>query len=120
YTLEPVSGRLTFTGALPAGWTLLADYDHGVPIPYSDIYGPAHGYDTFIPANGDLIAFHGDFDYGQSHGSFVSSTIAARPFRNLASPLFEVFGTAPAAHIIGVAACCNATAPTVLFWRVAA
>ena len=115
YTLEPVSGRLTFTGALPAGWTLLADYDHGVPIPYSDIYGPMHGYDTFIPANGDLIAFHGDFDYGQSHGSFVSSTIAARPFGNLASPFFEVFGTAPGAKIMGIAACCNAPGPIGLF-----
>ena len=115
YTLEPVSGVLTLAHALPTNHRLLADYDYGVPIPYSDIYGPAHGYDTFIPANGDLVAFHGEFDYGQSHGSFVSSTIAAHPFGNLASPLFEVFGTAPAAHIIGIAACCNAPGPIGLF-----
>src|SRR2546428_3145730 len=115
YTLEPVSGRLTFRHALPTNHRLLADYQHGVPIPYSDIYGPAHGYDTFIPANGDLVAFHGDFDNGQSHGSFVSSTIAARPFGNLASPFFEVFGTAPGAKIIGIAACCNVPGPLGLF-----
>ncbi|TLZ55657.1 MAG: hypothetical protein E6K17_05405, partial [Methanobacteriota archaeon] len=115
YTLEPVSGVLTFRHALPTNHRLLADYQHGVPIPYSDIYGPAHGYDTFIPANGDLVAFHGDFDYGQSHGSFVSSTIAARPFGNLASPFFEVFGTAPGAKIIGIAACCNVPGPLGLF-----
>ncbi len=115
YTLEPVSGHLTFAHPLPATWTLLADYDHGLPIPYSDIYGPAHGYDTFIPANGDLVAFHGDFDWSQSHGSFVSSTIAAHPFGNLASPFFEVFGTAPAAKIIGIAACCNVPGPVGLF-----
>ena len=115
YTLEPVAGRLAFNHALPATWGLVADYDTGVPIPYSDIYGPAHGYDTFIPANGDLVAFHGDFDNGQTHGSFVSSTIAARPFGNLASPFFEVFGTAPRAKIIGIAACCNAAGPIGLF-----
>lgn len=115
YTLEPVSGTLTFNHALPTGWRLLADYETGVPIPYSDIYGLAHGYDVFIPGNGDLIAMHGDFDYGQSHGSFVSSTIAAHPFGNLASPFFEVFGTAPRAKIIGIAACCNVPGPVGLF-----
>ena len=115
YTLEPVSGDLTFNHALPTNHRLLADYDTGLPIPYSDIYGLAHGYDTFIPANGDLVAFHGDFDNGQTHGSFVSSTIAARPFGNLASPFFEVFGTAPRAKIIGIAACCNAAGPIGLF-----
>jgi len=122
YVLEPVSGRLTFMDvytqaatALPAGWNLLGSYWTGLPIPYSQVYGPAHGYDTFIPAQGDLVAFHGDFDSGQSHGSFVSSTIAARPFGNLAATEFEVFGTAPDAKIIGIAACCNAPGPLFLF-----
>ncbi len=118
YSLEPVSGHLTFLHALPAGWTLLADYDHGLPIPYSDVYGLSKGYDVFIPANGDLVAFHGDFDFGQSHGSFVTSTIAAHPFGNLASPAFEIFGTAPRAKVIGIAACCNVPGPLNLFGSV--
>src|SRR3990170_2207961 len=100
---------------MPAGWDLVADYQTGLPIPYSQVYGPNHGYDTFIPANGDMVAFYGEFDYGQSHGSFVSSTIAATPFGNLASGAFEVFGTAPKAKIIGIAACCNVPGPVGLF-----
>ena len=115
YLLETVSGEITLSRAMPAGWDLLADYQTGLPIPYSQEYGPAHGYDTFIPANGDMVAFYGEFDYGQSHGSFVSSTIAARPFGNLASGAFEVFGTAPAAKLIGIAACCNVPGPVGLF-----
>ncbi len=115
YTLETVSGALTFARAIPAGWDLVADYQTGLPIPYSQEYGPSHGYDTFIPANGDMVAFHGEFDNGQSHGSFVSSTVAATPFGNLISTNFEVFGTAPKAKIIGIAACCNSPGPVNLF-----
>ncbi len=115
YTVEPVSGTLNLQAPLPAGWRVTADYQYGLPIPYSQVYGPAHGYDTFIPANGDLVAFHGEFDYGQSHGSFVSSTVAARPFGNLIDTSLEVFGTAPDARIIGIAACCNVPGPVGLF-----
>ena len=122
YVLEPVNGTVLFQDPIsgnpttfPAGWALLADYDTGLPIPYSQVYARARGYDTFIPASGDLVAFHGDFDYSQSHGSFVSSTIAARPFGNLISPVLEVFGTAPDAKIIGIAACCNVPGPLGLF-----
>ncbi len=115
YTLNAGAGTVTFNAPLPTGWRLLATYDDGVPIPYSDIYAANHGLDLFVPANGDLVAFHGDFDFGQSHGSFVSSTIAARPFGNLASPFFEVFGTAPGAKIMGIAACCNVAGPIGLF-----
>ncbi|HEV8593946.1 MAG TPA: S8 family serine peptidase, partial [Thermoplasmata archaeon] len=122
YTLEPVSGEIVFQDpvsgfpeTIPAGWSLLADYLTGLPIPYSQVYGPEHGYETFIPANGDLVAFHGEFDNGQSHGSFVSSTIAATPFGNLVDPQWDVFGTAPHAKIIGIAACCNVPGPVGLF-----
>ncbi len=115
YSLEPVSGHLTFLSPLPASWSLHANYNHGTPIPYSDIYGLRKGYDVFIPANGDLVAVHGDFDYGMYHGSAVTSTIAAHPFGNLANPYFEVFGTAPRAKVIGIAACCNVPGPLGLF-----
>jgi len=115
YILESVAGEITLSRAMPAGWDLVADYQTGLPIPYSQVYGPNHGYDTFIPANGDMVAFHGEFDYGQSHGSFVTSTVAATPFGNLASGAFEVFGTAPKAKIIGIAACCNTPGPVGLF-----
>ncbi|MEK6851914.1 MAG: S8 family serine peptidase, partial [Candidatus Thermoplasmatota archaeon] len=115
YTLEPVSGTVMFLDTLPAGWSLLADYEYGLPIPYSQVYGPAHGYDTFIPGNGDMVAFYGEFDYQQNHGTFVASSVAARPFGNLASTNFEVFGTAPGAKIVGIAACCNTAGPLGLF-----
>jgi len=126
YTLEPVEGVVTFanpgTGtpeSIPNGWSLYAYYDTGLPIPYSQEYGPTHGYETFIPANGDLVAFHGDFDTvaqtSIAHGSVVTSHVAARPFGNLASTNFEVFGTAPGAKIIGIAACCNVPGPVGLY-----
>ena len=95
YTLDFTTGDVSFMTDIPAGMNVTADYDYGLSLPYSDVYTERMGYDNFIPASGDLVAFFGDFDAGQDHGTLCASSIAG----TLTS---MTYGTAPSAKIIGV------------------
>ncbi len=97
YKLDFNTGEITFITAPPAGARITADYSYGLPIPYSRTYTERMGYDNFIPASGDVVAFFGDFDIDQGfpHGTFCASNIVGT-MNNI------VQGTAPGAKIIGI------------------
>ncbi len=95
YSIDFNTGKISFLNAPPANAVITADYEYGLPIPYSVTYTERNGYDNFIPASGDVVAFFGDFDYGNSHGTMCASNIVGT-MRNFAQ------GTAPGAKIIGI------------------
>ncbi len=95
YTLDFTTGDIGFITPPPAGANITADYQYGLSVPYSDVYAERMGYDNFIPASGDLVAFFGDFDYGNTHGTLCASSVVG-------TWTSWVSGTAPGAKIIGI------------------
>ncbi len=95
YMIDYSSGLISFISDVPVGINVTADYDYGLPLPYSDTYTERMGYDNFIPASGDLVAFFGDFDYGENHGTLCASSVVG-------TWTSMTYGTAPAAKIIGI------------------
>ena len=88
----------------------------GTPIPYSDAYKSRNGQENlFIPANGTLVAFMGEMDLGNKHGTLMASSIVGRgasryydstttipyPMKEPTAP--QVVGIAPAAKLVPIA-----------------
>ena len=101
WTLDYNTGDITFDAPPIAGAAVTATYNSGLPVPYADITAARQGWDLFVPGPGDLVAFHGAFADGQEHGTWVSTNLAGVPFGNLFG-IFDIYGTAPGAKIIGV------------------
>jgi hypothetical protein len=101
WTVDFTTGELTFSAPPIAGAAVTADYDSGLSIPYSDVYTAQYGYDNFIPASGDMVAFHGAFETYDDHGTLVSTSLAGNPVGNFFG-IFDVWGPAPDVKIIGV------------------
>jgi|GEM_PF-2317360 len=95
YKPDYSNGLISFMNDVPAGIEVTADYTYGLPLPYSETYTERMGYDNFVPASGDLVAFFGDFDYGDNHGTLCASAVVGT-WTSMTS------GTAPAAKIIGI------------------
>src|SRR5439155_1411086 len=85
------------TAQLTAG----VNYMTGLPVPYSNITAQRQGWDLFVPGPGDIVAFYGAFETFEDHGTWVSTDLAGVPFGN-AGGIFDIYGTAPGAKIIGV------------------
>jgi len=80
-------------------------------IPASDwLYGDAL---TPVPGNGDLVAFHGAFDAGYTHGTQCASNVVGQGVLTAMAPVFSdlpgdgtpggmVVGAAPDAKVVGI------------------
>ncbi len=95
------NGTITFQAPPVAGMKLNATYNTGLPVPYANITAQRQGWDLFVPGPGDLVAFHGAFELGQEHGTWVSSLIGGQPFGN-SDGIFDIYGTSPNARLIAV------------------
>lgn len=98
------TGEITFHNPPLAGAQLTADYETGLPVPYSTTYTEMYGYDNFIPASGDLVAMFGSFNYDvptNYHGTLVATSLAGNPVGNLYG-ILDVYGPAPGAKIVGI------------------
>jgi len=95
------TGEILFEMPPIAGAQVTATYNTGLPVPYANVTARRQGWDLFVPGPGDLVAFHGAFELGQEHGTWVSTNLAGVPFGN-AGGIFDIWGTAPGAKIIGV------------------
>lgn len=105
WTIDFNTGDLTFIAPPIAGALVTADYDTGLPFPYSVQFTTDNGYDNFIPASGDLVAFFGNFRTGSGsgdyHGTLVSTSLAGVPVGNTGG-IFDIWGVAPGATIMGM------------------
>jgi hypothetical protein len=105
WTIDFNTGDLAFIAPPIAGAAVTADYDTGLPFPYSVQFTTDNGYDNFIPASGDLVAFFGNFRTGAGsgdyHGTLVSTSLAGVPVGNVGG-IFDIWGVAPGATIIGM------------------
>ena len=87
----------------------------GTPIPYSDAYRNRNGQaNLYIPANGTLVAFMGEMDLGNKHGTLMASSIVGRgasryydstttlpyPMKDPTAP--QVVGIAPEAKLVPI------------------
>lgn len=89
--------------ALSAGDAVAVTYRTGAPLPYTPTLSAELGLANFIPENGDIALFFGEFDYGSTHGTSVASNAAGDPYGNpyLAPGAADVYGMAEDAQIIG-------------------
>src|SRR5437667_256884 len=101
WTLNYDSGAITFQTPPVANSQVTARYRTGLPVPYSNITAQRQGWDLFVPGPGDIVAFYGAFETFEDHGTWVSTDLAGVPFGN-AGGIFDIYGTAPGAKIIGV------------------
>jgi len=86
--------------ALTAGDTVTATYSTGIPLPYAPTLAAMEGLNDFIPANGDIALFYGEFAFGQGHGTATASAAGGKPYGNPFSEN-DIWGTAEDARLIG-------------------
>jgi len=86
--------------ALAASDVVAVNYRTGTPLPYSPTLSSEQGMKNFIPENGDIALFYGEFNAGDFHGTSTASAAAGKPFDNFFG-IFDVFGTAEDAKLIG-------------------
>ena len=101
WTLSYDTGAITFETPPTASSAVTATYKTGLPVPYSNITAQRQGWDLFVPGPGDIVAFYGAFETFEDHGTWVSTDLAGVPFGNTGG-IFDIYGTAPGAKIIGV------------------
>ena len=101
WTIDFNTGDLAFIVPPIAGATVTADYDTGLPFPYSVQWSTDNGYDNFIPASGDLVAMYGAFNSDEYDGTSLASSITGKPVGNM-NGMLDAYGTAPGAKLIGV------------------
>lgn len=105
WTVDFNTGELTFSAPPIAGAAVTADYETGLPFPYSVQWSTDNGYENWIPADGDFVAFFGNFRVGAGsgdyHGTLVSTSLAGVPVGNFFG-IFDMWGVAPGAKIIGM------------------
>jgi uncharacterized protein YfaP (DUF2135 family) len=101
WRLDFDTGEITFLAPPVAGTQVTATYNTGLPVPYANVTAQRQGWDLFVPGPGDLVAFHGAFELGQEHGTWVSTNLAGNPVGNLGG-ILDIWGTAPDVKIIGV------------------
>lgn len=104
WTINYDSGEITFQTPPTVGATVTATYNSGLPVPYANITAQRQGWDLFVPAPGDMVAFYGPFELGEEHGTWVATSLAGNPTfaAGALGGITDVWGTAPDVKIIGV------------------
>ena len=104
WRVDFATGNVTFLAPPRAGSVVRASYQTGVPLPYADVLARRHGYDLFVPANGDLVGTYGAYLIGGNccHGTSTATTAAGKP-AGMTGTLFDTWGQAPGAKVISVA-----------------
>src|SRR2546430_9934753 len=76
WRVDFATGNVTFLAPPLAGSLMTASYQAGLPLPYADVLARRHGYDLFVPANGDLVGTFGAYLIGGDccHGTSTATT----------------------------------------------